>query len=331
MAELERILQSPNMPDIRIRFALGEAISDKDLAVVPALIQTHGDLANICFNIEADQYGLPNEAKAQKAAEIVKKIGASTPNGEGNFNFSANFNCPSYIPYFPPSYHRGENGNCFAIGFETPDLLVEALKTVNKKEYKNQNEAWAAAFEIMKSALQYHIDVVTKKTRKCARQQGLNFIGVDSSAAPAPDCSSIQDIYKLLGVKHFGAPGTLSASAFLTQVFKSIKDVDLIGFSGLMLAVTEDEGLSAGTAVGNFTITDLINNSAVCGIGLDTVPIPGETSVEDITQMMLDTGTMAYRLKKPLMVRLFPVPGLAAGDMTQFSSDDLCNCRVLKP
>ncbi|MDC9727299.1 MAG: DUF711 family protein, partial [Candidatus Thioglobus sp.] len=35
------------------------------------------------------------------------------------------------------------------------------------------------------------------------------------------------------------------------------------------------------------------------------------------------------RLNKPLTVRLFPVPGLNAGDLTAFESDDLCNCAVL--
>ncbi len=68
--------------------------------------------------------------------------------------------------------------------------------------------------------------------------------------------------------------------------------------------------------------------SAVCGIGLDTVPIPGDTPVDKIASLMLDTGTMAFRLQKPLTVRLFPCPGLKAGDMTKFTSSDLCNCAV---
>jgi hypothetical protein len=44
---------------------------------------------------------------------------------------------------------------------------------------------------------------------------------------------------------------------------------------------------------------------------------------------MRDTGTMAYRLNKPLTVRVFPVPDLQAGDLTAFESDDLCNCAIL--
>ena len=105
--------------------------------------------------------------------------------------------------------------------------------------------------------------------------------------------------------------------------------MDLVGFSGLMLALTEDVGLAQGTIDNNFDIRSLLTYSAVCGIGLDTVPIPGDTSIDKISALMRDTGTMAFRLNKPLTVRVFPVPNLKAGDMTAFQSDDLCNCAVL--
>lgn len=67
----------------------------------------------------------------------------------------------------------------------------------------------------------------------------------------------------------------------------------------------------------------------MCGIGLDTVPIEGDTPLDKIAAIMRDTGTMAFRLNKPLTVRLFPVPNLKAGEMTAFESSDLCNCAVL--
>ena len=61
------------------------------------------------------------------------------------------------------------------------------------------------------------------------------------------------------------------------------------------------------------------------------VPIPGNTTVAQICALSSDVGTMAYRLKKPLTVRLFPVPGLKAGDMTTFEDDDdLCTCTVFQ-
>ncbi|WP_303013439.1 DUF711 family protein, partial [Rodentibacter pneumotropicus] len=152
---------------------------------------------------------------------------------------------------------------------------------------------------------------------------------IDSSAAPSKNCASITELYELMGVPYFGAVGTVEVSALLTKVFKSVQNVSLVGFSGLMLAVTEDLGLAQGTQQGQFDIRSLLTYSAVCGIGLDTVPVAGNASAESITAIMCDTGTMAFRLNKPLTVRLFPIPNKIAGEISEFESDDLCNCRIL--
>jgi len=183
--------------------------------------------------------------------------------------------------------------------------------------------------QAMSDALNLHIQQINQIIKDANITSPFEFAGFDSSAAPSKDCASMVDIYRLLGVEYFGAPGTTEASALLTRVFKSIKSAPLVGFSGLMLAVTEDTGLAQGTIDQQFDIRTLLTNSAVCGIGLDTVPIPGDTSANDIAALMRDTGTMAFRLNKPLTVRLFPVPGLQAGDMTNFAGDDLCNCAVM--
>ncbi len=64
---------------------------------------------------------------------------------------------------------------------------------------------------------------------------------------------------------------------------------------------------------------------AVCGTGLDTIPLPGDTSAEAIAHLLLDVATLAWRLNKPLSARLFPVPGKRAGESTAFSSPYLTN------
>eukprot|EP01130_Rhizamoeba_saxonica_P014237 TRINITY_DN619_c0_g1_i2.p2 TRINITY_DN619_c0_g1~~TRINITY_DN619_c0_g1_i2.p2 ORF type:complete len:250 (-),score=55.68 TRINITY_DN619_c0_g1_i2:40-789(-) len=246
-----------------------------------------------------------------------------TNNGEGNFNLTINFNCDSYIPYFPASYHRSEHcSNCFVLGLESPDLLVEALVSQSSAD-KN------ACFAAMKNALQYHVDQIMEVVNSFDHGE-YEFLGVDTSAAPSKDCSSMVDVFKGLGLPYFGASGTIEAASLLTKVFKSIENVNIIGFSGLMLAVTEDLGLAEGTKNHEFDIRSLLTYSSVCGIGLDTVPIPGDTPKDKIIALMKDTGTMAFRLNKPLTVRLFPVPGLSEGVVTSFESNDLCNCAVLK-
>ena len=66
---------------------------------------------------------------------------------------------------------------------------------------------------------------------------------------------------QLLGVPYFGASGTVEASALLTRVFKAQENVQLQGFPGLMLSVTEDEGLAAAHAA-QFDIRALLTYTA---------------------------------------------------------------------
>jgi hypothetical protein len=69
--------------------------------------------------------------------------------------------------------------------------------------------------------------------------------------------------------------------------------------------------------------------SAVCGTGLDTIPIPGSTSREQIEALLLDIAALSSRLKKPLTARLMPIPGKEAGDLTNFEFEFFSNGRVL--
>jgi uncharacterized protein (UPF0210 family) len=70
--------------------------------------------------------------------------------------------------------------------------------------------------------------------------------------------------------------------------------------------------------------------SAVCGTGLDTVPVPGDIGESELAGVYLDVAALSLALEgKPLTVRVMPVPGAAAGDPTSFSFDYFANSRVL--
>ena len=330
LSYLGNLLKSSDSSGVRVRFAIGEAKTTQEINLLPELVKEFGDLCNVCVNVGQDDSGVLDNQQIIQCAEAVVAISKITPRGEGNFNFTVNFNCDPLIPYFPASYHHKDIKDCFVIGLETPDLLVNVLKAFNQQsESQLHNELFNGYFEVMSEALQHHISDIHNIIEHSADLQGFAFAGFDSSAAPSKNCSSMVAVYEQMGVDYFGASGTVEASSLLTRVFKSIKGVDLVGFSGLMLALTEDTGLARGTMNSDFDIRALLTYSAVCGIGLDTVPIPGDTPVEKIAALMRDTGTMAFRLNKPLTVRVFPVPGLKAGEMTAFESDDLCNCAVL--
>jgi len=315
---------------LRLRVAIGEATNAHELSLVPELIKEFGDLCNVCVNIPQDTGGFLDNHFIEAAATTVKKISEITPRGEGNFNFTVNFNCQPLIPYFPASYFNKQSKNAFVIGLETPDLLVATLKAINESmSDSDPHQLFSTYYQSLSNNLQHHVDQIKEIVTAPSLGSHFEFAGLDSSAAPSKHCASMTELYELMGVSHFGASGTVAVSELLTRVFKSVSGMPLVGFSGLMLALTEDKGLAAGSEQDHFDIRTLLTNSAVCGIGLDTVPIPGDTSVSKIMALMRDTGTMAFKLNKPLTVRLFPVPNLKAGERTQFESDDLCNCHVL--
>ena len=69
--------------------------------------------------------------------------------------------------------------------------------------------------------------------------------------------------------------------------------------------------------------------SAVCGTGLDTVPLPGDVTAGQLAPLLLDLCSMALRLDKPLTARLMPIPGKKAGDSTDFDFEFFANSKVM--
>ena len=73
-----------------------------------------------------------------------------------------------------------------------------------------------------------------------------------------------------------------------------------------MLPVLEDVGLGKRSEAGYFNLDSLLLYSAVCGTGLDTIPIPGDVSISQIAAILTDVAALSTQLTKPLSVRLFP-------------------------
>jgi uncharacterized protein (UPF0210 family) len=97
----------------------------------------------------------------------------------------------------------------------------------------------------------------------------------------------------------------------------------------LMMPVLEDATLARRAADGSLAVMDLLLYSAVCGTGLDTIPLPGDTSAEQLSVVLLDLASLSLRLAKPLTARLMPIPGKKAGDPTGFDFAYFANSRVM--
>jgi uncharacterized protein (UPF0210 family) len=162
-----------------------------------------------------------------------------------------------------------------------------------------------------------------------AAAHGILFGGIDFSLAPYPtDDKSLAGAMEALGLPWIGAAGSLFTAAFITEAIGRA-NFPSCGFSGLMLPVLEDSVLARRTAEGGVTIQDLLSYAAVCGVGLDTVPLPGDISQASLAAILLDVAALATRLDKPLTARLMPLPGLAAGDPVHFDFPYFADSRVM--
>ena len=208
LAEIKKTLDADES-GIRIRFAIGAARNPAELALVPQMIAAYGDLCNICVNVDADEAGLVDAAMCELAAAAVVELAACTDRGEGNFNFTVNFACPPLIPYFPAGYLGSGDPGCFAIGLEHPDLLLDVLRPLKLGEVTaaERGAAWTSAATKLREAMEVHITPLVAAAREVSAEMGVPFAGLDSSAAPSKEVSSMCSVFEALGVSHFGASG----------------------------------------------------------------------------------------------------------------------------
>ena len=266
-----------------------------------------------------DVKGGINYEAAKGAARAIVKISKTTDNGYGNLRFAALSNCPPDIPFFPASYHQGET--CFSIALECSDLVSKAFEKSGNLLEAEKNLASIFATEVKK---------VEDTAKEIEKKEGILLQGIDVSEAPSlQENESIAFAYEKLNLGKFGAPGTLAISGMITKVLKSL-DVKKCGYSGLMLPILEDVGLASRCSEGLFDIDNILLYSAVCGTGLDCIPLPGDISEDKIYAILLDMATLSIKLDKPLSARLFPIPNKNAGEITHFGSPYLVDCHILK-
>jgi uncharacterized protein (UPF0210 family) len=260
-----------------------------------------------------------NLAAAQAFAETVSQVAHSTRNGFGNLRLAALANVPPGVPFFPAAYHDGSS-SFFAIAVEAADLALNAVS--NAPSLQLAHKRLVKAIESTATQILAVVD-------KLVDDHQIGFRGIDFSLAPYPaQARSIGAAIESLGVDNFGGSGTLFVAAFLTGCIRAA-NIPHHGFSGLLLPVLEDSVLARRAAEGCFSVHDLLLYSAVCGTGLDTIPIPGNTSPDEIGAIFLDLGALAIALNKPLTARLMPIPGKAVGQKISFDFEYFANSCVL--
>jgi uncharacterized protein len=297
------------------------ATSSALLSVVPEII-ARTESVFCAADVASRDQGI-NVAATRTCGDLIARIAAQSSDGFGNLRFAALANCPPHIPFFPAAYHDGGDRLTVGLALEAADLAVEAFGGAGSLDDARDRLVGTLRREV--SAVRSAVAAAIEGER------GVELTGVDLSLAPFPaDDRSIAHAFEQLGVPAFGAHGTLFVASFLTDCLRAVGGGgERFGFSGLMLPVLEDSILAQRAAQGMFGVDSLLLYSAVCGLGLDTVPLPGDTSSAELGAILLDVATLAVKLDKPLTARLFPVPGKVAGDEVSWDFAFFSPSRVL--
>ncbi len=300
--------------------SLGPALPDRNpqrgYEVLPEAIAA---TQNVFFGgVMADAVRGIDLANVRRCAEVIVKCGPIDPNGFANLRFAALANVKAGSPFFPAAYHDKDEP-AFAIATEAADLAVDAFSA-------------GISVDESRRVLIAEIEKHGKALARIAHDElsDTHFNGIDFSLAPFPaEAQSLGTAFERLGVPRVGMHGSLAAAAILTESIDRA-DFPRAGFSGLMMPVLEDATLAKRAAEGTLGIKDLLLYSAVCGTGLDTLPLPGDTTAPQIAALLLDLCALAVRLNKSLTARLMPVPGKQAGDPTAFDFGFFANSKVMR-
>ena len=251
-----------------------------------------------------------------EAAMLIKNLSQRSRGGEGNFNFAATAMVKPYGPFYPGAYHLG-GGRAFAVGLEGASVVTEVFA-----QYHDPVEAEKRLSEALSKYMREAETVATG----VASSSGWTYEGIDPTPAPLGEVSIGRAMESLIGGP-FGSSGTMTAARIITAAVQSVP-VKRTGYSGLMVPVLEDAVLARRWAEGTYTLDSLLAYSAVCAGGLDTVPLPGDISADQIAHILSDVASLAYKWKKPLAARLLPVPGKKSGDHTAFTDTRMANTII---
>lgn len=313
--------------------SLGPWRPGDDPALATALPAALGATSTIfaTLKLTADARHIDREA-IQLGAEAIASCATLTPDGFGNLRFAALARVPAYVPFLPAAYAPAPDhtdGSALdwrsgafglAIGVEAASLAVAATTGAVTLDQARKD---------LIHSVETHAAQIEKIVKTWIRRRRAQFFGLDFAWAqyPTPERSLGTALERISGVP-VGKAGTLAAAALLTEaldqaVFKRS------GYNGLFLPVLEDSVLARRAAEGGLRLNDLLLYSAVCGTGLDTVPLPGDTTTSQLAAILTDVATLAVRLDKPLSARLMPIPGKSAGDAVTFDFEYFAPSRVL--
>jgi len=306
-----------------VPFSLVNSENPSELARIAAeIINRH---SNVFVNMIAARNGVVDMEGVEQASKLIRSVSKLSNNGFDNFRVGVSCNCEPHTPYFPFAYHEGDDG--FSLALEIVDEFIEFAQ-------KHTKDGLVAVRENVLEYLTKKLTEVDSIGVNLEAEAGVRYLGVDASLAPFPNGdTSVSRLVEILGVEDFGSNGSLFITSYLTDIIKTAlarSGARHVGFNGVMYSLLEDDCLALRNRQKNFTLDSLILYSAVCGCGIDMVPVPGDVLNEEISSMILDVAGLSATLKKPLGVRVLPIVGKSVNELTDFNYDFLVDTRVME-
>ncbi len=300
--------------------SIGPALMDEkdDPGQAQLLAEILGETSNVYGSVVVAGNDGVHWKAVRAAAGIIKYLEDHGDKGLGNFRFAAIANVPAYTPFYPASFHQGL-GHQFSIALESANVVAAVMAVQRDAE---------ATRQALVATLGMHAFAIEDIAGKIDQQTGWTYMGLDLSPAPMKYASIGSALAGFTGGR-FGTSGTLTAVATLTAALRDIT-VKKVGYSGVMMPVMEDTRLAQLWGEGAISMDQLLAYSAVCGTGLDTIPLPGDVTTQQLERIIGDVATLSAKLSKPLSARLLPVAGAKAGDPTTFDDPNLVN-TVIQP
>jgi len=280
-----------------------------------ALSRTEQVCASV--NVAATKSGINMDA-VRIMGEIIKSTAEKTADrdGLGCAKLVVFCNAPEDNPFMAGAFHgAGEAENALNVGVSGPGVIKAALENCKGMSFDELADVIKkTAFKITRMGQLVGMEA--------ARRMGVPFGILDLSLAPTPAVGdSVARILEEMGLEAAGTHGTTAALAMLTDMVKKggvMASTHVGGFSGAFIPVSEDEGMVASVKNGSITLDKLEAMTCVCSVGLDMIPLPGDTTAATIAAIIADEMAIGMVNNKTTAVRVIPVPGKKAGEWAEF-------------
>jgi hypothetical protein len=300
-----------------------KGMTQADRALIRAIPRVLGETGRVCasVNVATTAAGINVDA-INLLVEQIYDLARRTADhdGFGAAKLVVFANVPEDNPFMAGAYLGFGEPECVVnIGVSGPGVVKRAVERL--LEACPEADLGDMAEQVKKTS--FRVTRVGELIgREVAARLGVPFGIVDLSLAPTPRVGdSVGEILQAMGIDRIGAPGSTAALALLNDAVKKgglFASSSVGGLSGAFIPVSEDRAMARAAAEGHLSLEKLEAMTAVCSVGLDMIPVPGDTAPATLASLIADEMSIGVVNRKTTSVRAIPVPGKKAGDMARF-------------